>query len=830
MRVLLPRSVWGATIAIMTMLLPLQGTVNVSAAGQPQTFTYSPTFSSDGQSMWGPGPSFTGPSGFNFLDYSWNKSGTTGSIRNVCKSTVVFGTVCTDNGATLTGSTTGEIGLRLRYDNPTSGYVNVNYPVQVSLNEQPISGGAITIDSSWTPAPGGSMHTQSATNAAHLEALLKMGMTGSDYVCVLSVCTSTTLANNPNAVDTGWTQIANTLTADQPTAPIGKLGVSGSVQFPSVATTTNQTQPDGSLQSSGSDTFLDMNVDLVSLINELAGDPVPTSLTTGPLSYDTLSAALDMQAQLRQNFVFKGDGVKITLDFGGVPAKYEVLAQDGTVAASGNGTSVTFEAGQHVKIFQPVGTGILHVTPHLALKNTFESLDGLEDVDTLQAQALSFSASIAGHSYSVGPVMNEQENVPVCKAQVFALSMVPTIAPYGCDQGANFWMTLPGADYNTWQLGGFNSAQEQPFNLIFDTTPPVTTAALTPPANGNGWDNADTTVTLNAIDLPNDGTASGVDKTYYAIDNPACVSSSPSSCTVYNAASKPVVSAEGTHTLYFFSVDNAGNYESQKSLAVNVDKTKPAIQGGPVNNDGSMRPPNNFGWYNSNVEVHFTCQDPLPADRGTPSGIDSCQGNTTLGEGANQTVTGTAQDKAGNVSNFTAGPFNIDETRPVVTYAGNAGAYTVDQTVNITCNVTDPTSHGTASGIDPGTNTCQNISGPAYTFEVANDAGLGGPGVNSYSAQVYDKAGNKGAGATTFTVRATFDSLCTLTQRFSSDSGVAGGLCAKLAAAAADQAAGQTNPMDNVLDAYNHQVAAQNGKALTAQQADTLTKLAEALM
>lgn len=782
-----------------------------------QPLTYTATFTSAGQSIWGPGPSYSGPSGFNLFDYTWDKSSTSGSISD-------------GFGATITGKTTGEIGLRLRYDNPTSGYVNVTYPTQVSLTQGRGPGGSITIGSNWGQAPGASLHTQSANDSAHLEALLQMGMNASADACLADLCKSTTLADNPSVADTGWTQIARTLTADDPTAPIGydKAGIDGSVQFPSITTDSTQIQSDGSLRSGGSDTFLTMDGDLVALLNALIEDPIPTSLDVKDLTYTTLSAGLNAQIQMRQNFVFQGKGVQITLSFGGVVAHYQVLNPDGTVLTEGNGSTVTYEAGQGIRLFPPPGVGVLHVVPSFTLENSFESLDGLETQYKLEAQALALSYNIASYSGSFGPVMDEEEPIPTCQAQVYALSLIPQIDPYGCDDG-NFWITLPPASYNTWSLGGFNTVQEQPFDLTFDTTPPATTPSLAPPANGSGWENADTTVTLNAVDYPNDGTASGVDKTYYSIDNAACTPSSLASCAVYDPSSKPVVSAEGRHTVYFFSDDNAGNYEAQKSIAVNVDKTAPTIQGGPVNGDGSARPANQYGWYNSPVQIHFACNDPVPSDGGAPSGIAACLGDTTLNEGADQMDTGTARDRAGNSKQTSAGPINIDMTNPVVSYTGNAGTYTVDQTVNITCNVSDPTSNGTASGIDASTNTCQNISGPAYSFHVANYAGSGS-GVNSYSAQVYDRAGNRGTGSTSFTVTATFDSLCTLTQRFSTDAGVANGLCAKLSAAAAARARGDTGPMDNILDAYTHQVAAQSGKALTAQQADTLTKLAQSLM
>ena len=49
-----------------------------------------------------------------------------------------------------------------------------------------------------------------------------------------------------------------------------------------------------------------------------------------------------------------------------------------------------------------------------------------------------------------------------------------------------------------------------------------------------------------------------------------------------------------------------------------------------------------------------------------------------------------AIDNAGNVESPNALAVQIDKTGPVVTFLGNAGRYTVDQTVSIACDAIDP--------------------------------------------------------------------------------------------------------------------------------------------
>jgi GH35 family endo-1,4-beta-xylanase len=153
-----------------------------------------------------------------------------------------------------------------------------------------------------------------------------------------------------------------------------------------------------------------------------------------------------------------------------------------------------------------------------------------------------------------------------------------------------------------------------------------------------------------------------------------------------------------------------------------------------------------------------------------------------------------------------------DSTPPLVTYTGNTGSYTVDQTVAIQCVPSDPDGMGIAS------TTCADVNGPAYSF---------GLGSHVYSASATEVSGNVGTGSTTFTVTVTFASLQNLVGMFSSDPEVTAGLNDKLTAAGASA---HKTPRDNQLSAFVHQVDAQTGKALTAAQAQILNQLAVALM
>ncbi|RNE66733.1 OmpL47-type beta-barrel domain-containing protein [Cryobacterium tepidiphilum] len=223
-------------------------------------------------------------------------------------------------------------------------------------------------------------------------------------------------------------------------------------------------------------------------------------------------------------------------------------------------------------------------------------------------------------------------------------------------------------------------------SYTLDNTGPTVTAALTPVANGAGWNKATTTVAWTAADAGS-GVASGP---------------TPSGSTE---------SANGTVTRTSTATDRLGN-TGTGSVTVRIDKSAPTITGSQAKNaDGT-------------TTVTFTCADP-----GSGSGISSClaDGATTNVKTVQPgtTVGGTATDAAGNVAKTSVTVAAGDTTAPTLSGAptmapGSGGWYSGDVTVR--WSAADPESGIPASVAD--TVITGEGAGLTSTTTVANGAGL----------------------------------------------------------------------------------------------------------
>jgi hypothetical protein len=137
------------------------------------------------------------------------------------------------------------------------------------------------------------------------------------------------------------------------------------------------------------------------------------------------------------------------------------------------------------------------------------------------------------------------------------------------------------------------------------------------------------------------------------------------------------------------------------------------------------------GWYTSDVVVDFTCSD-------SGSGIASCLGDTTLGQGADQSATGTATDNAGHTATDSVTGINVDKSAPNAPTASVSPAPNVDG-----WNRTDVVVHFTANGDNGPSGVASCTSDVLITAETAGQAVVG---------TCTDNAGNPSVG-TSVTVK-----------------------------------------------------------------------------
>jgi hypothetical protein len=108
-----------------------------------------------------------------------------------------------------------------------------------------------------------------------------------------------------------------------------------------------------------------------------------------------------------------------------------------------------------------------------------------------------------------------------------------------------------------------------------DKTPPVTTATPSPGPNVNGWNNTNVTVTFNSTDNEPNGT--GVKQITVTL-----IGAQSGSVVIPGGTGAVQITTDGITVVTYFGTDNAGNQETPKTLAVQIDKTPPVISGMPA--------------------------------------------------------------------------------------------------------------------------------------------------------------------------------------------------------------------------------------------------------
>ena len=253
--------------------------------------------------------------------------------------------------------------------------------------------------------------------------------------------------------------------------------------------------------------------------------------------------------------------------------------------------------------------------------------------------------------------------------------------------------------------------------LCYDTVAPTITASNAPAANSNGWNNSTVTVTLNASD-PGGSNASGIYKTYYAVNTGTCYPTNLGGCSVYSGPFS--ITGQGYNYVYFFTEDKAGNLSASAGSVyewVYIDETAPVTT-------ASLSGTLNGSVYNSAVSVTLNPTDNLSGvqyayyslDGGASATYSAAFNVTALGS---HSVKFHSVDYAGNVESTKTVNFTISQASQTITF-NNPGT----QVYGVPLTLTATASSGLAVTYTTSTPTICTISGSVASFIATGTCGV----------------------------------------------------------------------------------------------------------
>ncbi|HEY1159704.1 MAG TPA: S53 family peptidase, partial [Terracidiphilus sp.] len=152
-----------------------------------------------------------------------------------------------------------------------------------------------------------------------------------------------------------------------------------------------------------------------------------------------------------------------------------------------------------------------------------------------------------------------------------------TYSTFGCvDNNGTYCEAASGQGCHTVYVRGWdnqgNTTNGSYGPVCFDSVPPTITVSNSPATPASGWWNSSVVVTLNPTD-PGGSNASGIYRTYYAINTGSCYPGNLGPCTIYTGPF--TMSGQQQSYIYYFTEDNAGNFSSEPYEWVSIDLTKP---------------------------------------------------------------------------------------------------------------------------------------------------------------------------------------------------------------------------------------------------------------
>ena len=192
-----------------------------------------------------------------------------------------------------------------------------------------------------------------------------------------------------------------------------------------------------------------------------------------------------------------------------------------------------------------------------------------------------------------------------------------------------------------------------------DDEPPVTTDDY----QFDGiWTNSNALITLTAVDMPEDDSASGVKETSYTIADKKTVGTSFS------------ITEEGTVTIKYRSIDNADNLETpDKTVTVKLDKTKPVISHGFTADSQ---------WIKTVPTITTTVTDALSGVKTWSAVLDEAnvqeKAAITISENGKHVLVINALDNAGNLNSETVNIW-LDTVKPIIAFSEHSEAWSKDE-------------------------------------------------------------------------------------------------------------------------------------------------------
>ena len=185
--------------------------------------------------------------------------------------------------------------------------------------------------------------------------------------------------------------------------------------------------------------------------------------------------------------------------------------------------------------------------------------------------------------------------------------------------------------------------------MKLDTTIPTFMLSVSGTSGAGGWYVSSIHINSGAVDV-----TSGLGSVLYSVDGGAL-----------QAGNSAFISIDGSHTVSFRAVDNAGNMSTSSTQTVKIDTTVPTFVPSVSGTPGAG------GWYVSSIQVNSGAAD-------AASGLGSIQysldggafqagSSVTISADGAHTVSFKAFDNAGNAATSPTQTVNIDITGPAIT-------------------------------------------------------------------------------------------------------------------------------------------------------------------